>query len=196
MKHIGIAGLLLILIAACQSDRLGPASPDAALGGRPVNSLGAAGVAGSATGSAHITYFPPPVPPGLGLRTFGFSAVKQADGSVSGQWQIVVGATILHGPIDCLTIETDGHSARISGLVSEVKPAGSSFMENTAFAMELFDNGPGASADPDVSTQLLAFRNADPQVGRDFCEQGTIPSGADLQPLPLDHGNFTVRVGS
>jgi hypothetical protein len=31
-------------------------------------------------------------------------------------------------------------------------------------------------------------------VGRQFCISGTIPDGADLQPLPTDHGNFSIRV--
>lgn len=152
------------------------------------------GVPGSASGSGHVLYAGAPTPPGLGLRNFAFSAVAHADGSVSGEWQIVVLATILHGPIDCLVIAPDGRSARISGLVADVKPATSSFEENTAFAMELFDNSAGGSGEPDVTTQLLAFRNEDPSVGRDFCESGVVPPGADLNPLPVDHGNFTIRI--
>ena len=187
-------GIILVLVAvagaACQADATGPDPEDA-------TTLAAfqaveAGVVGSATGSAHLTVFPPPVPPGLGTRNFGFSAIKYADGSVSGQWQIVAGGTILHGAIDCLTIAADGSSARISGLVTDTKF--SFFVEGTAFAMEVFDNSSGASGEPDVSTQLRAFQNAPPAVGREFCENGTVPLGADLDPLPTEEGNFVIRV--
>jgi hypothetical protein len=126
------------------------------------------------------------------LRNFAFTAVQAADGSVTGQWQLVAGSAILHGPIDCLAIASDGKSARISGLVESAQFT--LFEEGTAFAMELFDNGAGASGEPDVSTQLRAFRNAAPEVGRAFCESGTIPAGADLDPLPTEDGNFTIRL--
>lgn len=149
------------------------------------------GVAGSASGSAHLTVFPA-APKGLGTRNFAFSAVRHADGDVSGQWQIVAGGTILHGSVDCLTIAADGESARLSGLVEAAKFT--SFQVGTAFAMEVFDNGNGASGDPDVTTQLRAFRNAAPAVGTAFCESGEIPVGAELDPLPTEEGNFSIRV--
>ena len=140
----------------------------------------------------HRTGLRSSAPPGLALRTFAFTALRAADGSVRGEWQLVAGATILHGDIDCLTIEPGGLSARISGIVSSAKFA--TFLPGTAFAMEIFDNGNGGSGDADVSTQLRAFRNAAPEVGRAFCTSGMVPEGADLDPLPTDHGNFSIQV--
>jgi len=189
------APVLLILGAACTADDRGLVAPSATPGASAALTPASAGVAGSATGSAHLTVFPPPTPPGLALRNFTFSAVRHVDGSVNGEWQVVAGATIIHGLVDCLTIAPGGHTARMSGLVESVMPVGSSFMENTAFAIELFDNGPGESAELDVATQLAAFRNAAPEVGRAFCETGTTPPDTDLNPLPLEHGNFTIRLG-
>lgn len=193
MNRYKVIGVLLVaLLAACQSDALEPnpngtdLSPQATL-------EGTYGVAGSATGSAHVTVFPPSVPHGLALRNFAFSAVKRGDGSTMGEWQIVAGGTILHGPIDCLTIAPDGESARISGLVSSAKFS-PTFEEGTAFAMELFDNGAGGSSDADVTTNLRAFRNMAPEVGRAFCETGATPPGVDLDPLPTEHGNLTIRL--
>lgn len=189
-NHWRTVGLVLALVGAgCRSDAT---APDATLT-QTTLAMAAAAVSGSATGSAHLTVFPPSVPPGLALRNFAFQAVKHGDGSVAGQWQIVVGGTILHGPVDCLTIAPDGMSARISGLVEDVKFS-PTFEEGTAFAMELFDNSAGGSGDPDVTTQLRAFRNAAPEVGRAFCEDGTVPEGADLDPLPSEHGNVTIRL--
>lgn len=194
LDHLKAAGLVLALMgAACRSDAVAPDPTTAGAPEQATVALSTAAVAGSATGSAHLTVFPPPTPPGLGLRNFAFEAVKHGDGSVAGQWQIVAGGTILHGPIDCLTIAPDGTSARISGLVADVKFS-PTFEEGTAFAMELFDNSAGGSGDPDVTTQLRAFANAAPEVGRAFCEDGTVPEGADLDPLPSDHGNVTIHV--
>ncbi len=185
---------LVLLVAACATADNGPLGPDQMASPAVALSVGSGGIAGSVTGSAHLTVFPPPTPPGLALRNFTFSAVRNTDGSASGEWQLVAGATIIHGSIDCLTIASDGQSARMSGLVERVKPAGSSFHENTAFAIEVWDNGPGESGDLDVTTQLSAFRNEAPEVGRAFCETGATPLGADLNPLPIEHGNLTVRL--
>ena len=192
-RSLEITGLVLALaVAGCQSDLVTPGPTVTSADEQVTPDFAAHAVTGSATGSAHLTVFPPSVPPGLALRNFAFTALKTGDGTVSGQWQIVAGGTILHGPIDCLTIAPDGKSARISGLVTDAKFA--LFAEGTAFAMELFDNSPGGSGDPDVTTQLRAFRNAAPEVGRAFCEAGTVPEGADLDPLPSEHGNVTIHL--
>lgn len=166
-------------------------APDAAVESTNRQVAAVQGVAGSASGSAHLTVFPG-APKGLGTRNFAFQAVQDPDGGVRGEWQIVAGGSILHGSIDCLTIAADGESARLSGIVEDAKFT--LFQVGTAFAMEVFDNGNGASGDPDVTTQVRAFRNAAPAVGTTFCETGDIPVGADLDPLPTEEGNFSIRV--
>jgi hypothetical protein len=193
MKSVA-ALLSAALVASCQGEIANPSATEEDLAPR----LGSAraesqGASGAAYGSAHVSIeFSVPLPPGLSLRNFTFNASRDAGGTVRGQWQLVAGSTILHGEIDCLTIEPGGASARISGLVTSAKFA--TFLPGTAFAMEIFDNGNGGSGDPDVSTQLRAFRNAAPEVGRAFCVSGTVPEGGDLQPLPTDHGNFSIRL--
>lgn len=195
MRKIG--GLFAIAFVAtalmgCE-DTVSPTTPDATAELTDQAVAAAQGVAGTASGSAHLTVFPG-APKGLGSRNFAFQAAQDAGGDVRGEWQIVAGGTILHGSIDCLTIAADGESARLSGIVEDAKF--SLFEVGTAFAMEVFDNGDGASGDPDVSTQLRAFRNAAPEVGTAFCETGAIPAGADLDPMPTEEGNFSIRVGS
>lgn len=192
MPSLRPALLLLLVTAACDSN---PVSPTLANGvGDPAVMISshADGLVASLTGSAHLTAFPPPTPPGLALRNLTITAMLWEDGTVTGEWQVVAGATILHGEIDCMTVATDGRSARVSGVIDQAKFA--TFLPGTAFAMELFDNGDGSSGDPDVTTQLRAFRNEAPEVGRAFCETGAVPAGADLMPLPTEHGNFTIRV--
>jgi hypothetical protein len=195
MSNTSVAALLsAALLAACQGEIANPSAFEAELGPRlGLAQVESQGIAGAASGSAHVSVdLGVPLPPGLGLRNFAFTALRDAEGNVRGAWQIVAGSSILHGNIDCLTIEPGGASARVSGLVTQAKFT--TFLPGTAFAMEIFDNGNGGSGDPDVSTQLRAFRNAAPEVGRQFCISGTIPDGADLQPLPTDHGNFSIRV--
>lgn len=185
--------LLAVIGPGCQAEPTGVQSAGPAAAGQPPALSVGAGVAGSVTGSAHLTVFPG-APPGLATRNFTVSAVEQADGSVSGEWEIVAGGTILHGDVDCMWIAPDGVSARISGIVTDAKFT--TFQVGTAFAMELFDNGNGASGDPDITTQLRAFKNLAPAAGRAFCEDGTVPTGADLDPLPTEEGNFQIRTGA
>jgi hypothetical protein len=58
----------------------------------------------------------------------------------------------------------------------------------------VFDNSPGGSGTPDASTAIRAFRNLPPQDGRDFCETGAVPEGAELAIVPSEQGNVTIRV--
>ena len=142
---------------------------------------------GSVTGSAHLQVF---AAQGLGLRKLTFNAIRRVDGSVGGEWNIVAGASIIHGDIDCLNILPGGGSARISGIVTDAKFT--TFLPGTAFAIQLNDNGNGSSGDADEATSVRAFRNADPEVGRLFCETGEAP--ADLEFLMVEKGNVSIHV--
>jgi len=188
MKRIWMVGAAVGVLAACREAPLDPAAGDPASANLGV----ASAVSGSVTGSAHVSIdFGVPLPAGLGLRNLGFNAIRHGDGTVTGQWQIVVGSSIIHGTIDCLVIAPGAQSARMSGVVTS--SLFTSFQVGTAFAMEVFDNGNGGSGTPDVASEIRAFRNAAPAVGRAFCEAGTVPPGADLAPAPMDHGNVTIR---
>lgn len=190
MRSLRVAVLsLATLSGACQPDSLTSAASESQ---PPVLQASHEGIVASLSGSAHLPAFPPPTPPGLALRTFTVSAMQLATGEIRGEWQVVAGASILHGDIDCMTIAADARSARIAGIVTDAKMT--LFVPGTAFGMELFDNGNGADGAADVTTQLRAFRNAPPEVGRAFCEDGVIPADSDLMPLPTEHGNFTIRV--
>jgi hypothetical protein len=145
-----------------------------------------AGVSGSVTGSAIVQFFPPS---GVGLRRLTFAGVKHQDGSVTGEWNIVVGATILHGDIDCMTILPGGDRARIAGIVTDAKFT--TFQTGTAFAIEVVDNGEGQNDPADATTELVAFRNAPPEVGRLFCETGEAPS--ELEFIDIELGNVQVH---
>lgn len=185
ISTLGLALLLTGLLACNAADRPSPLGLDGELDRIAVGAV--EGVQGSVTGSAHLQFFPLP---GLGLRRLTFNAVEHQDGTVAGEWQIVVGATILHGAIDCLTILPGGHAARVSGVVEQA--LFTTFLPGTAFAMEFTDHGQGSDEPADEATALLAFRNTSPEVGRLFCETGVAP--ADLEVMEILHGNFQIHV--
>lgn len=177
--------LATFLATACSETGGSPAAPQSAGG------LAPAGVAGSVTGSAHWEFdFGVPVPPGLATRNLVFSAVERDDGRVTGEWNIVVGGTILHGAIDCMEILPDGETARIAGIVEQAKFT--SFQPGTAFGLLVVDDGQGAKGG-DETSNVLSFRNEPPEVGREFCENGTFPGSATTDEIL--HGNFQVRGG-
>jgi hypothetical protein len=109
---------------------------------------------------------------------------------VNGEWNIVVGATILHGTLDCVTFLPDGRSARVSGIVESVKFS-NIFQAGTAFAMLVVDTGEGSAAPPDRTSDLLTFANQPPEVGRAYCEDGVEP--APVEPEDTLIGDFQVR---
>jgi hypothetical protein len=185
MKTTRIVFLLLVslALAACSGEQ----APPTALGSREAPVSPASGEVGqSVTGSALVQVF---APAGIGLRRLTFTARVFPDGAVDGEWNLVAGSAILHGDIDCLHILPDGKTARLSGIVTDAKFT--LFVPGTAFAMEFVDNGQGGDADADVTTDLRAFRNASPEVGRLFCETGEAPP--DVEYLQMIHGNFQVR---
>jgi len=161
------------------------ASTTDGLGNKPAG----AGVLANVTGSAHVQVFPGS---GFGLRKLTFSAVQHADGNVTGEWNIVAGATILHGNIDCMTILPDGKSARISGIVENA--LFTTFLPGTAFAIQLEDNGNGGSGEPDSNSEVRAFRNAPPEVGHHFCVTGVAP--VPVEQMAIEKGNVNIRVAS
>lgn len=180
-----LALLGAVVLAACSET--GPESPLATSREPTQASLG---VTGSVTGSGHWEVFPAPVPPGFGLRRLTLHAVQLADGTVNGEWNIVVGATILHGTLDCVTFLPDGRSARVSGIVESVKFS-NIFQAGTAFAMLVVDTGEGSAAPPDRTSDLLTFANQPPEVGRAYCEDGVEP--APVEPEDTLIGDFQVR---
>jgi len=180
-----ILGVLIVGLAACSGEQAGITAPnDGAVSIAPADNP--AGVSANVTGSAMVQVF---AINGLGLRKLTFNAQILNDGSVSGEWNIVAGASILHGDIDCLTILPDGRSARLSGIVTDAKFT--SFIEGTAFALEVVDNGEGNSMPADVTTDLRSFRNMPVEIGRAFCETGEAPDG--LEAMPIIKGNVQVH---
>ena len=140
-----------------------------------------AGVSASATGSGHYMS-------GGELRTLGFSAVRHADGSASGEFEVVIHAAdaYFHVGVTCLSVRND--TAWIAGVIDRtnhpvIRPGTVSYFWTT-------DGGEGPDAVDKVSTARI-----NDGVGEDqrFC---TIMPDEAFSRLPGNvvlNGNVQVR---
>ena len=139
---------------------------------------GGNGVIASATGSGHYTS-------GGELRTFAFSATKQADGSVSGEYQIISragGGVIFHVDVTCMSVV--GNQAWVAGIITRADDP--VIRVGSVSYFRAIDNGEGGGP-PD---QVTPARINDP-AGEDirFCTER--PTGLPLRTV--EHGNVQVR---
>ncbi len=122
------------------------------------------------TGSGHFTR-------GGQLRTFSFSAVKRADGTVTGEWQRFARAAgaKAHGDVTCFTVA--GNQAWLGGVVERTTTIPGEV------GWTVIDNGEGANSAPDqISLQNVgggpgfadAFCGAQPPRTMFDIEKGNI----------------------
>ena len=162
----------LLAITACRSEVTEPsAAPRLSAGGIPPH-------VASASGAGHFTN---PLN-GVFVRD-NFTARSDELGGVTGEYQRVAGAAIIHGTITCLTVV--GNEAWIGGTIDRAlfTPVGI----GSDFVFRVIDNGEdGVSKDVfgRVGFNLTAGSAAT------FCD-----SGVDPVPLPLNErdGNVQVR---
>ena len=131
----------------------------------------------SATGAGHFTI-------GGELRTFAFTAQKHADGSVTGQYQLINRASDarVHGEVTCLSVV--GNRAWIGGVQ---KNGSEGFPEGLENGFRVVDNGEGANDPPDQLS--LMFVNAPPGFAQAYCNAR--PAAPPL--FPIEGGNIQVR---
>ncbi|HMG18140.1 MAG TPA: hypothetical protein VK573_05400 [Gemmatimonadales bacterium] len=115
-------------------------------------------------------------------RTFAFSAVKHADGSVTGEFQLIgrLSEVIIHGTVLCLTVI--GPDAWLGGVIDH---ANRDLGGETVFRVR--DNGEGQQTEPDGIS--LMFVNQPPGSAAAYC--------ANTPPSPAFNaivaGNIQVR---
>jgi hypothetical protein len=177
------------LVLGCQGSTDPAEAPTS--GQSEVSSLAKGRVVESVTGHVEV--------PVAGIvEKYSFSAVKHADGTVNGEWQVLdknlpspfpSGLQRVHGNVTCFTIQPDGKTVWLAG-VSEQNtwpgyPAG--FEANWT----VVDNGEGANAPADMATDL-AFGSApgDPGSGLNHCIFGTGYTNIPLTPIV--RGNIQV----
>lgn len=144
---------------------------------RPLDApVAASQVVQAVRGSGHLMV-------GGELRTFTFSAQRRADGSVSGEFQIIARAVdrVVHGRITCLRVL--GSAAWMGGVI-ERDDSGVSTGAQARFRVVDLAQQPGGS--PDLMS-LLAFSFA-PGFAQTYCNNA--PPAPAL--LPTQQGEITV----
>ena len=156
-----------ILLAACGAD--GVHAPESTA----VHSV--TGVAARATGSAHF------IANGE-LRKFTFSAVTHADGSVSGQFELVAGNAdlVAHGTVTCMTVI--GNEAWVGGTLDR-NSVGAPFTHGWWRAE---DQSPAGAADG--ISLLVVANNPGGSLVQAFCDD--TPAAPALNPVI--HGNISI----
>ena len=160
-----------LALAACGSEPVAPTvRADLAAGGIPPHLA-------SASGAGHFTN-----PANGVLVRDEFTARSEEDGSVSGQYQRIAGAAIIHGAVTCLVVV--GNEARIGGTIDRAAftPVGI----GSDFLFRVIDNGEGGA----VTDQFgkVGF-NQPAGAAAAFCE-----TGIDPVPLPLNEREGDVQV--
>jgi len=178
MLRVVLSTAALALVAACASDTaLEPAHEASHLS----VSASAGPVVHAVTGSAHWL-----TPDGFNRR-LAFNAREYQDGTIDGEWQLVAGAAIMHGPVTCFTVI--GDEARVGAFVD--RALFTSFLPGTDIGWLVRDGGEGAEDPSDQSTNVRAFRNSPPGTAAAFCETGETPAPIILEDI--DRGNVQIH---
>ena len=148
-----------------------------------VGEVGAQSLQDSVTGHAEFVNIP-----GNHVR-FSLSAVRHADGRVSGELQSHVETAAgeflrnVHGTVICFTV--NGNIARVGGIVDKLTgiplvPPGPEFF------MTIIDNGEGNKEPPDLASNA---RGGPTGSAVTHCTTGITP----VPVFPVDRGNLQVR---
>ena len=174
MRHLRLTACMMAVFALAACDAAtDPVQPEAERAAS--ETADASAVVASATGSGHVESAGEP-------RTFTFSAVRQGDGSVQGESQLVIHAfdAYWHTRIECLTVV--GNRAFMGGTITTA--SGAPIVEGTKSFFWVEDNG-----DDGTDRISIAAFNADQDALDEFC-------ALDNNPLPgadILEGNVTVR---
>lgn len=178
MRTLGTLLLFLLLFttAACTDAVVDPPAPTKAADAG-VSKQG--GVVASATGSGHYTA-------GDQIRTLAFNAVKKADGSVAGSYQINVHVLDLWFHVDVTCLETEDNTAWIGGIISQTNRPDFIQVGSVSYFYAI-DNGEGKAAPADVVS--VARINDRDGADEEFCTLKPLL----LPPRPVEKGNVQVR---
>lgn len=174
-RFIALAASVLA-VASCADQPQLPAAPgEVRLSAAP----GSNGVVQSISGNADIN-----APEGL--RRMEINARKTADGTVSGKFYLKQrwgDENTYEADVVCFTIV--GNRAYVGGVLTRVN--GEPYDGHFSYRVVMVDNGEGADAAPDQSSQALSFQQpGQPQL---FCNNASLV----LPMHDLIRGNLTIR---
>ncbi len=173
-----LSALCAALVLGCSAETTTtPSEPALAAGGGPGQSV---------TGHAEV--------PVIGIvEKYSVNAIRRPDGTVSGEWQVKdkfgPGANFtIHGDVTCFSIQPDGKTAFIGGIVERNPfgiPAGSEAV------WTIVDNGEGGAAPADLATDLTFGFAPGSGVAAFHCATGL--GFTNIPPTPILRGNLQVR---
>lgn len=174
-RFIALAASVLAIAGCADHPQLPAASAEVHLSAAP----GSNGVAQSINGNADIN-----APEGL--RRMEIHARKSTDGTVSGRFflkQEWGDRNTYEADVVCFTIV--GNRAYVGGVLTSVN--GVPYEEYTSLRVVMVDNGEGADAAPDQSSQAFSLQQpGQPQL---FCNNASLV----LPMYDLVRGNLTIR---
>jgi hypothetical protein len=136
---------LAVVILACDAAPDRVLAPDRDVS-KPVLSNG--GATQQVTGHANIF-----LPNFQAEEKYSNSAIRHADGSVSGEWELKSeqdGGVRLHGDVICFTIV--GNTARLGGFIEK---SSEPILEGLHAVWTIVDNGEGGKAPPDLTSDFF-----------------------------------------
>lgn len=123
-------------------------------------------------------------------QRYSFTAVMLKDGSVRGEFQlfdILNDSTkvVIHGNVECFTIQDDGKTAWLGGVV-ERGMLDSTDLKGAEAQWTVVDNGQGANVIPDEATEIVY----EGILAQDHCSEGL---GTFVYFEPIVRGNVRVK---
>jgi hypothetical protein len=174
-RFIGLAASVLAIAGCSDQPRLPSAPGEVRLSAAPESN----GVVQSISGNADID-----APEGL--RRMEIHARKSADGTVSGRFYLKQewgNRDTYEADVVCFTIV--GNRAYVGGVLTRVN--GVPFLDYLSLRVVMVDNGEGANAAPDQSSQAFSVQQpGQPQL---FCNNAALV----LPMHELIRGNLTIR---
>jgi len=185
-RHGSLLACVTLLALACDGSQ--PVAPAAGAGSTELLASSAGGATAVLTGSGHHSRIVTGTE--TDLTTFSFTAVRHADGSVSGHYQYNFRARgfAIQGKVTC--VSTDGTQAWVGGTVDHVVTDDPGFEELLGLEMwwRSIDGGEGDGA-IDQTSGVGFELVGNPTTAASWC--------ADRPPvLPLravEHGNIQLR---
>ena len=175
-----------VVLVACDATR--SAAPSGGDADATRVAFSAAGAVAVLTGSGHHTRV---AGTEEDLTTFSFTAVRNADGSVSGHYQydFRLRGFAVRGKVTC--VSTNGAQAWVGGTVDQVVTTDPAFESLLGLEMwwRSIDNGEGAGATPDLTTGVGFELEGNPTTAASWCRDQP-----EVLPLRVvEQGNIQLR---
>jgi hypothetical protein len=125
-------------------------------------------------------------------QKYTFNAVMHKNGEVKGEFQLFdtfgdSSRLVAHGDVECFTIQDDGRTARLGGVIERGMLDSVNLVGAEAY-WTVVDNGKGANADPDEATEMVY--ELDGLLADDHCADG---AGTFTYFGPILRSNIKVK---